>query len=226
MAKIGRNAPCPCGSGKKYKKCCLNKANTEVVKKSDELDDLMQRGYVFLEQNQATKTCDIWLEVWEKLKARFKPEFSNVTEVDSVFVGLQSVYNWCQDLETELGNAGIDNESYYQKRIDYCSEFCKLFPESDSFLMHNMKRAVAESHFGLGDYEQGDKLFETLISEYPENIWGYIGWGDMYFLGMKKIHEPDYEKAEKIYSMALGKNIEDEQDLIDRLEDLKQQKNK
>jgi preprotein translocase subunit SecA len=21
--KIGRNAPCPCGSGKKYKKCCM-----------------------------------------------------------------------------------------------------------------------------------------------------------------------------------------------------------
>lgn len=23
--KIGRNDPCPCGSGKKYKKCCLGK---------------------------------------------------------------------------------------------------------------------------------------------------------------------------------------------------------
>ena len=23
--KVGRNEPCPCGSGKKYKKCCLNK---------------------------------------------------------------------------------------------------------------------------------------------------------------------------------------------------------
>ena len=23
--KVGRNAPCPCGSGKKYKKCCLKK---------------------------------------------------------------------------------------------------------------------------------------------------------------------------------------------------------
>lgn len=23
MEKINRNAPCPCGSGKKYKKCCL-----------------------------------------------------------------------------------------------------------------------------------------------------------------------------------------------------------
>ena len=26
--KIGRNEPCPCGSGKKYKKCCLNKSVT------------------------------------------------------------------------------------------------------------------------------------------------------------------------------------------------------
>ena len=23
--KIGRNEPCPCGSGKKYKKCCIGK---------------------------------------------------------------------------------------------------------------------------------------------------------------------------------------------------------
>ena len=25
IEKIGRNEPCPCGSGKKYKKCCINK---------------------------------------------------------------------------------------------------------------------------------------------------------------------------------------------------------
>ena len=24
-AKVGRNDPCPCGSGKKYKNCCLDK---------------------------------------------------------------------------------------------------------------------------------------------------------------------------------------------------------
>ena len=23
--KVGRNDPCPCGSGKKYKQCCINK---------------------------------------------------------------------------------------------------------------------------------------------------------------------------------------------------------
>src|SRR5205823_13028254 len=25
---VGRNDPCPCGSGKKYKKCCMNKSKT------------------------------------------------------------------------------------------------------------------------------------------------------------------------------------------------------
>lgn len=33
--KIGRNAPCPCKSGKKYKKCCLNKS-VEVEEKNAE----------------------------------------------------------------------------------------------------------------------------------------------------------------------------------------------
>ncbi|MGC9424191.1 SEC-C metal-binding domain-containing protein, partial [Vibrio sp.] len=30
MQKIGRNDPCPCGSGKKYKKCCLGKNGDAV----------------------------------------------------------------------------------------------------------------------------------------------------------------------------------------------------
>jgi uncharacterized protein YecA (UPF0149 family) len=26
--KVGRNAPCPCGSGEKYKNCCLKNARS------------------------------------------------------------------------------------------------------------------------------------------------------------------------------------------------------
>ncbi len=47
MVKIGRNAPCPCGSGKKYKKCCLpldeksrSQQNADIVYSTDNLDDL------------------------------------------------------------------------------------------------------------------------------------------------------------------------------------------
>ena len=31
---VGRNDPCPCGSGKKYKKCCMASSNPTVVNKS------------------------------------------------------------------------------------------------------------------------------------------------------------------------------------------------
>ena len=34
--KIGRNDPCPCGSGKKFKKCCMDKVSREVESLKDE----------------------------------------------------------------------------------------------------------------------------------------------------------------------------------------------
>jgi uncharacterized protein YecA (UPF0149 family) len=56
MAKISRNAPCPCGSGKKYKKCCLLRKEAEALEQRrileqnvgkalvevDDLDDLVK----------------------------------------------------------------------------------------------------------------------------------------------------------------------------------------
>ena len=31
---VGRNDPCPCGSGKKFKKCCLNKPKTSSLERA------------------------------------------------------------------------------------------------------------------------------------------------------------------------------------------------
>ncbi len=33
MAKIGRNDPCPCGSGRKYKKCCAGKNDAALAQR-------------------------------------------------------------------------------------------------------------------------------------------------------------------------------------------------
>ena len=43
MGKIGRNDPCPCGSGKKYKQCCLLKENISPVQKIR--DEVKAAGY-------------------------------------------------------------------------------------------------------------------------------------------------------------------------------------
>ena len=40
MEKIGRNDTCPCGSGKKYKKCCLNDPQKPSQIESSDTDDL------------------------------------------------------------------------------------------------------------------------------------------------------------------------------------------
>lgn len=41
MAKISRNAPCPCGSGKKYKKCCLPLHTMSSPQQDSSTDDSM-----------------------------------------------------------------------------------------------------------------------------------------------------------------------------------------
>ena len=106
----------------------------------------------------------------------------SIEDTAKVFSGMQSLYNWCQDFEQELHNAGIYDRFFYQKRIEYCREFYSFFPDSDELLTINMKRAEAESYFSLGKVEEGDQAFRALIEEFPDNVWGYIGWGDMYYL--------------------------------------------
>ena len=318
MLKIGRNDPCPCGSGKKYKKCCMNKSirqtlrlvnaprtihwdldeirmfsTGEIITKlrnfgvdfqeeqfltdvkkyysasdlaeqwyeiypttafgldedfiwmaaivlwerlapdiinSEKLDDMMQTGYDKLSwKNQPRDEkggCDLWLEVWEHLKKRFTPEMKNLKDAEVVFSGLQSLDNWSGDLEMELGNAGLQDPSFYHKRIAYCREFYTLFPESDELTILNMKRAEAESYFMLGESEKGEKLFKSLVEEIPDSIWGYVGWGDMYTFSKFSKTPPDYDKAERIYRMALGKELEEEDIVLDRIRDLKEMKAK
>ena len=41
MGAVGRNDPCPCGSGKKYKQCCLGKAPPAARRKRAILPILM-----------------------------------------------------------------------------------------------------------------------------------------------------------------------------------------
>ncbi len=66
--KTGRNAPCPCGSGKKYKKCCLNAASPTVNKSRfvyTDLDNLSNQVPALIKQQkyvEAEEICQRLLE--------------------------------------------------------------------------------------------------------------------------------------------------------------------
>lgn len=306
MAKIGRNEPCPCGSGKKYKKCCLNKPKPEAsttvrnlhwsvdeiremktqaiiskltalgvpfdeeqflqdvanfgsaqemadhwhdiypvaaegfdedfiwmgievlwerltpdVINSERLNNMIQDGYSLVGRGgRLGDGCDLWLEVWDHLKSRITEDMTDIDDAEQVFEVEGFLFNWCQDLEEELHNAGFDNPEYFQKRIDYCREFCSLFPDSDHSIITNMRRAEAESCFLAGKKEEGEQAFEALIRDFPDYVWGYIGWGDMYSIFSPSETDKDISKARKIYEMGLNIDSDEKKHLLDRIESL------
>jgi len=314
MAKIGRNDLCSCGSGKKYKKCCMGKedelvfeeacnlvddfkdysddissdvvrelSTSEIIERLGELDiafdkedflrdveafysvrdiaekwcrtfhvtakgtdkefaiaaasilwerlaaepvlsreqmsDLLDRGFEYLDDNDAIAACDLWFKVWEAIKYRHNSETKNLAFFDKQYSRSFFVSNFCQDLEAELHNAGLDDKAYFEKRICYCREFLACFPSEQELIIHNMRRAIAESYLSLSNREQAEVEYKKLVQEYPDNPWGYIGWGDMYCFAEQK----DSVKAKMLYEkgLAIAKDKEDRKVIQERLRDIK-----
>jgi SEC-C motif len=61
--KIGRNDPCPCGSGKKYKRCCLEQqsvTNSFWAQQRDESDELTRAMIRYARDNHEDLALDAW----------------------------------------------------------------------------------------------------------------------------------------------------------------------
>lgn len=91
MAKISRNAPCPCGSGKKFKKCCLQKE---------------------IENQQPSKTYhDYCLELVDSLRPkilRFMKKTRHDKYIENAF------QEFWQTLEPDLDPPEMDDIGYLQ----------------------------------------------------------------------------------------------------------------
>jgi hypothetical protein len=48
MKKIGRNDPCPCGSGKKYKQCCLKAEEAKIARAANDRSEAVPRAIRWL----------------------------------------------------------------------------------------------------------------------------------------------------------------------------------
>ena len=78
--KIGRNDPCPCGSGKKYKKCCLEvdarraaeekerfaQGKQQFVVAETDLDELSNSVQALIESNDLDRAEAVCRELQEK----------------------------------------------------------------------------------------------------------------------------------------------------------------
>lgn len=133
--KIGRNAPCPCGSGKKYKKCCLNKdeatraQKTSVTPQERELRD----------QLLSFSVKERYKEDYKKAYALFwRKPFREPLALDQKGEETYALFlDWFIH-DFRLGNGSTIIQEFHQERQG------KLSPEEHILLQHE-----AESYFSL-----------------------------------------------------------------------------
>ncbi|MGB7963916.1 MAG: hypothetical protein WCF12_13305, partial [Propionicimonas sp.] len=123
------------------------------------IDDLIQDGYEDIDKQDSRVGIEKWEKAWNMIINIVPPQIKSVTDADKFIPVLtQSIFNWCQDFVMELANAALEDNSVHMKRIKYCHDFCRIFPNSDESIIKNMLRAEAESYTELGDMETAKKL--------------------------------------------------------------------
>jgi tetratricopeptide (TPR) repeat protein len=181
------------------------------------LDDKIQAGYDALERQEAASAAAIWLDAWSDVM-----RLCDLTGIDSIrkfddrFSMYQSLFNWSQDLEDALWNAGRDDPELLRARIAVCEAALRRFPDEDELMVQNRRRAVAESYFELGETDKGEALFERWLAADPRWGWGWIGWADLHFFTNKQ--PKDYSRAGELLRRGYSTpGVRNREDIADRL---------
>ncbi len=161
------------------------------------LDDKIQDGDETLAQDGGAAT-DRWLDAWSDVLALCKAaEITMIAAFDTRFPLTQSLYNWSQDLEMELGNAGHDDQAKLKARITVGEQVMRRFTDYDQLMIENWRRAIAEAWFGLGDTGKTDELYRGWLEADPAWGFGWIGWASCYMRPGKGTPK-NYQRAEDL----------------------------
>lgn len=84
---VGRNDPCPCGSGKKYKKCCEGKQQTSVLTVfNEEIENVLQTFYSSYPERKDIREFMELVKVWApKLDKKLHRELVEAVALDEYF---------------------------------------------------------------------------------------------------------------------------------------------
>jgi hypothetical protein len=161
------------------------------------LDDKIRDGYETLAQDGGAAT-DRWLDAWSDVLALC--EAAGITMIagfDARFPLTQSLYNWSQDLEMELRNAGHDDPEKLRARITVGEQVMRRFTGCGQLMIENWRLAIAEAWFGLGDTGKADELFRGWLDADPAWGFGWIGWASCYMPPGKSTPK-NYQRAEDL----------------------------
>ncbi len=185
------------------------------------LNDLMQEGYKLSMDGRAAAACDVWMRLWEGIEREMDERgVATVERFDPIFDGEQLIVNWGPSFEMELYNAALANGDYARMRIAFCGAYLARMSDPNDENGLNMRRAIAEAHYKLGESREGEAVFRTLTEEHPTWAWGWIGWAEQY----GSFGEPDNRDPRRgidILTQALRvAGLEERDAVMERLQDL------
>jgi hypothetical protein len=166
-----------------------------------------------------------WLHAWELLRDHTPAHITTFDALERLFhLDVQdcSVTEMLYELDMALHNEGLEDARFTATRVEVARWVYTHFTEESALNLGNFRGYEAESLWEMGHKEQAEALFQALTERFPIFAWGYIWWGDGYWMSdWSYEHAPDYDRAEAIYRQALTMpHLEDRGDVQDRLEDL------
>lgn len=188
---------------------------------AQETKPLLQAGYDMMASGGVVAACRIWLDAWaDVLRILDKAGFESINDFDNDFRGTQSLFNWIQDLQGELWNAGLRDRRFLASRIAVCEEGLRRFEASDDeLLIGNRRHALAESYFELGETAKTEALYRKWLKTDPQWGWGWIGWSDCY--RFTRSESRNLKRAEQLLHEGLAvAEVRDSEDISERLADL------
>ncbi len=161
IRKPGRNDPCPCGSGKKFKKCCLltTSANTSSLtlpkmRRTEGL--LVDKIALFAENHYGTELFRLAWEEYNLWQDDLPDELDEIDEleINTVFMPW-FVFNWIPEMD-ELGSE-FDNVEEPLAILYLQNKKNKL----DSFQQRFIEEICSQpySFFVVEQVEPGERLF-------------------------------------------------------------------
>lgn len=202
--KIGRNDPCPCGSGKKYKKCCINKLSEQSI------EELYLKQLELTNGLKYEKNCYAIIEIGEQI-------ISNNTSsvcITGTYVNMalaKRVLYYLKHNKSDLDDAKIycnkalelkqTNQAALKNMYGICLELkeyqnacLSLEKYEDTNIFSPMSIQIIEEYQNAIEYANRDKYSETIkegLNKITDTLFnkfgvnaGLCGVAIMYYLGI------------------------------------------
>jgi len=201
MSKIGRNDPCPCGSGKKYKKCCLPKeqqrsvAGRRKVETHDFFEDMPAEPAGLRDDNdemEAGAQSGPQLEDEPFVSHTISDEVPEIGEEEKAFVDAWwTAYHGMKDPDEIIrhldgffqAHPGLvpNLEPHHEVLLELGAQLVKAGRASDYIeLLQRVRRDFPGTYLMNFGYFDLDIIHYKIVSQDPEGIEDYLNWFEEY----------------------------------------------